>query len=77
MRNEQIDIDTAGIIAAVESELAANWYAHAAAERRALGAVQAMPVADDAPGWGDLAIALAVWAVFPVALVLGMWVLLW
>lgn len=70
--NKQLDIDTAAIIAAVESELAANWYAHAAAERRALGAVLAMP--DDAPGWGDLAIALAVWAVFPAALVLGMWV---
>ena len=74
MRNEQLTTDTADIIAAVGDELATAWYAHAAAERRALR-VQRDSVQVEAPlGWRDIAIAVGVWLLFPALLLAGMWV---
>ena len=67
-----VTTDTDAIIDAIETELAAEWDAHAAAERRAQRV--AADAAEDAPSLVDFALAVAVWAVFPVALVLGMWV---
>ena len=68
--NEQLNIDTDTLIAAIEDELAANWYAHAAAERRALrDSVQAEAPLD----WLDIAIAVCVWLLAPALLLAGMW----
>ena len=68
-----VTTDTAAIIAAIETELAAEWYAHAAAERRAQRVTA--DVVEDAPSLGDFALAVCIWAVFPAALVWCMWVL--
>lgn len=70
--NEQLTTDTAAIIAAIENELAAEWYAHAAAQRRAQRV--AADVVEDAPSLVDFALAVAAWAVFPAALALCVWV---
>lgn len=73
-----VTTDTDAIIAAIETELAAEWYSHAAAERRAqrdnVRAASIIPRLPRAPSLVEFALAVAVWAVFPVALLLCVWV---
>lgn len=67
-----VTTDTDAIIDAIETELAAEWYAHAAAERRAQRVM--VDAGEDAPSLVEFALAVAAWAVFPAALVLCVWV---